>query len=60
MKLFETRIPLDKKTAKGRQPLNQDRKTTQFRNNTRKSISEIQCDPVKTDKNNGETDGICC
>ena len=56
MKLFETRIPPNKKTARERQPPNQDRKTNQLRNNTRKSISDIQCDPVKTDKNNSETD----
>ena len=58
MKLFETRVPLDVKTAKGRQPLDPDKKTTLVRNRIRKSISEIQGDPVETDKNNSDTDGL--
>ena len=55
-KLFEPGNPPDKKTAKGRQPPNQDRKTTCNRNNTRKNKSDIRCDSVQTDKTNGEND----
>ena len=53
-KLFEQRTPPDKKAERGRQPPNQDRKTTYNGNITRKNKSDIQCDPVETDENNCE------